>query len=193
MAETVDFISGRHLGGPSTIFPIPIYTNGIDNFDAIQYEIDKAAEKVNFNMRPDWGHTHYLSDITFKENFIEKYKLTKFKKELTWHVNQYHQNKNFSIESSWMTVFKKYNYGHIHDHGGNDISGVYYFKTNSQDGNFFFESPYPLDDTRVQIGPQPGMIVLFPSWLRHGIQTNLTDNVRMSLSFNIKLAKESEL
>ena len=66
--------SGHHLGGSSTIFPIPIYTNGIDNFDAIQDEIDKAAEKVNFNMRPDWGHTHYLSDITFEENFIEKLK-----------------------------------------------------------------------------------------------------------------------
>jgi len=185
--------SGHHLGGSSTIFPIPIYSNGIENFDDIQYEINKAAEKVNFEMRPDWGHTHYLSDITFEENFIEKYKLTNFKKELTWHMNQFHQNKNFSIETSWMTVFKKYNYGHIHDHGEYHISGVYYFKTNSHDGDLFFESPYPLDVTRVQVTPQPGMLVLFPSWLKHGIQTNITDDVRMSLSFNLKLSKESEL
>ena len=134
--------SGHHLGGSSTIFPIPIYSNGIENFDDIQYEINKAVEKVNFEMRPDWGHTHYLSDITFEENFIEKYKLTNFKKELTWHMNQFHQNKNFSIESSWMTVFKKYNYGHIHDHGGNDISGVYYFKTNSQGEPIFSAVKY---------------------------------------------------
>ena len=33
--------------------------------------------------------------------------------------------------------------------------------------------------------PKEGKILLFPGWLEHGVKTNLTDNVRMSLSFNV--------
>ena len=33
--------------------------------------------------------------------------------------------------------------------------------------------------------PEVGKILLFPGWLKHGINTNNTDNIRISLSFNI--------
>ena len=58
------------------VMPIPIYTvECIDNVNEIQQEIDTVARDIGFKHSEGWGQTHYLSDPTFKENFIEDNKL----------------------------------------------------------------------------------------------------------------------
>ena len=32
-----------------------------DNYQSINYHIDKVIDKVDFNMKENWGATHYLS------------------------------------------------------------------------------------------------------------------------------------
>ena len=181
------------------VMPIPIYSvECIDNVNEIQQEIDSVARGVGFKHSEGWGQTHYLSDPTFKENFIEDNKLDTLKKELDKHVEKYCDELEFKkdlfsyrIESSWLSLFQKNSYGHIHDHGSSDISGVYYHKTNGDDGSIFFVSPAPsssrpvqICNTRLTYPPITGGLILFPGWLRHGIETNTTDNTRISLSFN---------
>jgi len=125
--------------------------------------------------------------------------LHKVKKIIDHHLRVYCSELNFPIRdyelNTWFSLFKKGNYAHIHNHGLADISGVYYYKTNGKDGKIFFESPNPHFDTsrcyfwkgyRREYDPEEGHILLFPSWLRHGVETNQTDDVRISLSFNIK-------
>ena len=54
------------------VMPIPIYSvECIDNVNEIQQEIDTVARGIGFKHSEGWGQTHYLSDPTFKENFIE--------------------------------------------------------------------------------------------------------------------------
>jgi uncharacterized protein (TIGR02466 family) len=95
-----------------------------------------------------------------------------------------------------MTLNELGSYAVMHDHGSSDISGVYYYKTNEQDGNLFFQTPNKLLSSNflfksipsiVEYTPKVGKIVLFPGWLNHGVHTNTTDNERVSISFNIKL------
>ena len=187
--------------------PIPIYqVECIDNINEIQQEIDSVIKDVNFKRSEEWGQTHYLSDTTFTENFIEHNKLITFKSELNKHLQKYcddlkFKSESFSyyMESSWVTLLKKGNYGHIHDHGDSDISGVYYHKTNGDDGNIFFLSPAPTSSKPAQIcsgrltfSPRPGSLILFPSWLRHGVETNTTNNIRISVSFNYKFVKKEK-
>ena len=40
-------------------------------------------------MHPNWGHTHFLSDVTFDQHFIKDNRCNKFTEELDWHVQKY--------------------------------------------------------------------------------------------------------
>ena len=180
-------------------YATPIYAGVVGFFDEIQSEIKKSIEDIDFSMRDDWGSTHHLSDTGFNENAIEKYNLNSFKVELDNHIKDYcdvigFKTRDYILEASWLSLFRKGNYGHVHTHGSADISGVYYYQTTGNDGNLFFESPVPNMGgslvynglaNRQEFKPENGRLVLFPGWLPHGIMTNTTDDTRISLSFNI--------
>ena len=56
-------------------FPTPIYANKVDDYDLIQEEISNVIPNIGFAMRDDWGETHWLSDVTFRSNFVFEYGL----------------------------------------------------------------------------------------------------------------------
>ena len=180
-------------------FSTPIYYSFATNKEGIHSSIGNCIDKVNFSMKEEWGSTCYLSAPFFTENVIEKYKLDLLEKEIDIHLKEYcsklgYNTRKYSM-TSWFTLSKKGNYSHIHHHSPADISGVYYYKTSEKDGDLFFESPNPhLDSSRCYIkkygnvwkhSPREGKILLFPSWLRHVVETNETDSERISLYFNI--------
>ena len=156
-------------------------------------------DRVDFNMKNNWSATHYLStDFVGEFNIIKELGLHKIKKEIDKHVRNYCDELGFEMQEykmeSWFSKFEKGNYAHIHNHGITDISGVYYYKTNGEDGRLFFKSPNKNLETskcyiklsgRRKYKPREGDIVLFPGWLDHGVETNSTDNIRISLAFNI--------
>jgi uncharacterized protein (TIGR02466 family) len=180
------------------VFPTPIYTSQVRDLEQIQGEILPQITQLPFYMIDKFGSTHWLSTQTFKEDIIGDLQLNSFIAELDYHINEYCRVLAVPVpnytRTSWFSLFKQGNYGHIHTHGGSDISGVYYYETNESDGDLFFEDPRPSSCTsiatnnlanRIRYTPQVGKLVLFPGWLPHGIMTNTTDNKRVSLSFNI--------
>mgnify|MGYP001192090203 CR=1 FL=1 len=185
------------------LFPTALYLSVVNDFQNIQKELDDCIDDIEFEIYNNKGKTHYLSDPTFKSNLVYKYNLKYFIKELDVHLKNYLQAINIKIESgfsysiseSWMTKFTKGDYGRMHNHGGYDISGCYYYKTSGHDGNIFFESPASQhSDCFMHKGtynqtyaPIKGGLLLFPGWINHGICENITDNIRMSLSFNITI------
>ena len=178
-------------------FSVPIYCCTVSDFDLIQTELESCIEDMDFNMVTEWGSTHYLSDSKFKNNLILDFNLEKFSNEVDIHVNKYiskigFPKTNYKIVSSWFALFRRGNYAHIHNHGDCDIAGVYYFKKSGNDGNLFFCTPNKAEDTsfifnsrRIVTNSKEGEILLFPGFLDHGVQTNDTDDERVSLSFNI--------
>jgi len=90
------------------------------------------------------------------------------------------------------------------------FSGVYYLKVPSDSGRIIFHDPRSrtidaMMDTKycgyqpeVSIDPQPGMIIYFPSWLEHEVETNLaigkdpSEHDRISIAFNIISKNELE-
>ena len=180
------------------LYPTPIYCSRAKQFEDVQQELKTTVENTNFAIREDWG-THYLSHQNFGSDFIEENELFYFSTEIDFHVRNYCKEigsvvPNYRLES-WISMFKPGNYGHIHSHGYSDISGVYYYKTNGDDGDIFFECPVPTIGSsfcyfnnycnRWIHKPEEGKILLFPSWLKHGISKNETDETRISISFNL--------
>ena len=181
------------------IFSTPVYKTNIDNFQSIQTEIEDAVDILSdsFGMREDWGTTHYISDVTFSDNIIKELDMNILEKEILKHIQKYRKHTPFGnkfsryslvgdahITASWLTRFEKGNFSSIHDHGMDDISGCYYYKTSGKDGDFFYESSSPWGG-RVNVPPEEGQLLLFPSWMKHGVLSNDTESIRMSLAFNV--------
>jgi len=187
-------------------FPTPIYYSQLDGeqLSNVQEELglafDVLKENNSFGQAPGWGSkTHQVSDPRFVDNIIDDFKLIALKTEIYNHVHSYMQelnssvNKKFRIAASWFTETKPGEYTRVHNHGSSDISGVYYFKTNKNDGALTFMSPVQLlpaiiftkiQDT-VTYQPEVGKLILFPGWMYHTVAENETADDRISLSFNI--------
>lgn len=105
-----------------------------------------------------------------------------------------------SIQSSWINVNDKYSYNLKHTHPRSLFSGVYYVQVPegiSGDIIFYRENymlnyipPYVVEDwntvnsATISYKSKAGMLLIFPSWLEHSVTTNLTDEDRISISFN---------
>lgn len=86
-----------------------------------------------------------------------------------------------------------------HVHPGAFLSGVYYVSAPAECGNIEFHdpvaervmAPYPVagDTTRsgeaIEYSVKEGLMLLFPAWVRHGVQPNRSRHARVSVSFNI--------
>jgi len=173
-----------------------------DDFSCVQNEIAnylKQHPTYNFQKHPQFGSSnHKLSDYKFENNLIKNYKMTHLENCIKKQTQLFLQNLsgtkfNTSIQTSWLTSTQNKEHSIVHHHSTYDLAGVYYYKTNTQDGELFFINPcmslvssYFLSaDQIVAYPPQEGKLIIFPAWLQHGVKTNETDNERISLSFNI--------
>ena len=184
-------------------FATPVLSKTAKDFKlvGIQNEITKACEKITFSKNENWvSNNHSLSDISFQSNFIEEYDLKLLKKFISSSVDEYlqgtiGQKMPYKIIQSWMTKTVKGEITTLHNHGMFDIAGVYYYKSNSEDGNIKFINPNAglaasqtfIKEYDVHVEPKEGLLILFPAWLNHMVEMNNTDSERMSLSFNINI------
>lgn len=116
------------------------------------------------------------------------------------------RNRRLAIETFWVNISPKYAYNALHDHPQSLVSGVYYVQVNEQSGALRFRdpragkriSPWPIDKEkktdqrhwdRVTYQPIAGRLILFPSWLEHDVEANLSEQERISISFNMNLLK----
>ena len=68
------------------LFSTPLYSSSVSNFAVIKDKIDECIEKIDFQYREQWGRTHLLSDPTFAEDILTKYRLNVVKKEIDHHL-----------------------------------------------------------------------------------------------------------
>ena len=72
------------------LFAPPIYYDFVSDNEAIKYHIDKIIDKVDINMKKEWGNTHYLStDFKSNPNVLKEYALVKLSKEIDKHLGNY--------------------------------------------------------------------------------------------------------
>ena len=186
------------------LYPTPLYVAKIspqEGFETIQEEAKRAIEASEFEMKPEWGATHYLSSTNFISDVIAEQDMKIFSIILHAHLQNYMNIVGFNMReyqrTSWFSLFQKGQYGQTHNHGNSDVSGCYYIETTGADSSIFFEDPRPAHETNYAFGgkymsgrrnqePEVGKLLLFPGYLQHGIKANMTNTDRVSLSFNIK-------
>jgi len=128
-------------------------------------------------------------------------------KEITRHAKDYYEFAKVDAEPKllnlWVNVNRKHNYNSLHTHPHSFLSGTLYVKVPSGDaGNFvlhrdgkfkdYLDFVAPSDPEfyhYYSIKPEPNKILLFPSYMQHSVESNLTedqDDARISLAFNFK-------
>jgi len=101
------------------------------------------------------------------------------------------------IQNIWLNINGPGSYNHLHNHAGSILSGVYYVKATPEQGNIFFErgdnaeyflppmeKPNYFTSTATTYKAMTNAIYIFPGWLKHSVQPNLTSEDRISISFN---------
>ena len=90
-----------------------------------------------------------------------------------------------------------------HNHPGSSLAGVYYFHTPEKSGDILLHDQrscctwenlnYEPNDPQKQktartyhrIKPQEGLLIMFPGFLQHSVETNLSNQNRISIVFNV--------
>jgi uncharacterized protein (TIGR02466 family) len=103
---------------------------------------------------------------------------------------------NLRLINMWANINSNYNYNQLHVHPGAILSGVYYVKKpdNSgpiefmrSDGGEHFTNPNQksfFTDGWAMFEAAEGTLVIFPGWLKHSVGANLSQEERISISFN---------
>ena len=183
-------------------FPTPIYIKDLPNVDQLNSYLeqkiiqwsqqDKGVSKTNA------GGWHSATDMNQKEEYNV---LTKelfnmqdeiFKKEFL--------TQKPVLGNMWANINGPGNFNRPHLHPNALFSGVYWIKTPINSGNLMLYDPRPGAHTtmpnrkkgklppelwrEVHYEPKAGRCIMFPSWLWHEVQSNRSNDTRISVSFN---------
>jgi uncharacterized protein (TIGR02466 family) len=105
---------------------------------------------------------------------------------------------------AWANIVRNGSHHKIHNHPDCDWSGVYYVAVGVPDANAPAENGMiefldprmgatlpglsgPEALPKLRVPPEPGLMLLFPSWLYHYVNTFQGTGERISIAFNVKL------
>jgi len=187
------------------MFPSIITEVNCSCFDILQpylidwiYNYKKQTDGVIISNRGGWQSP---SDFWHQQSFLQYYNY------LCTHIFQSinFYNLKLKISNMWININQKGDYNVEHDHPNSILSGVLWIKCPENCGGLQFNSSksflesYLLqnadDDFRREtnyyntftITPKNGVILLFPSHMRHSVEENTSNEDRISISFNLVL------
>jgi len=191
-------------------FSTPIWTSKIDNYEKINnmminyiYELQKKDPKgVTKSNLKGWHSKNFDMKDDEPKSFIEAIKknINKAINDMAWDLN----SQEVTLSNMWAIINKKGAMNQKHHHSNSDLSAAYYVTAKENCGDIIFYDPRPgkvykhpfsnkpnlLNADNNGVKPEPGMLVLFPSYLEHSVNPNISDYERVVISFNISLEKK---
>jgi len=198
------------------IFPIPLYrahskpnlspTESAELEDIIkgrntsQKEVTAGQTSSNYNSQTNNSFAHNKSVFETKFANLKEYCENHIKIYVKEVFGNHDKGLTFYITQSWVNITKPGETHGLHWHMNSIISGVFYISVQEGDHISFFDPFYKLkniiliDHEEIQawnsdmyrINVTNNELILFPSWLDHGITQNESATTdRISLAFNV--------
>jgi uncharacterized protein (TIGR02466 family) len=111
------------------------------------------------------------------------------------------------VVTGWANINEYGDYNRTHIHSNHHWSGVYYVDIGNPDQSVGPNGAIEFIDPRPAVGvfdfpgitatgtwtllPEPGLMLLFPSWLRHSVLPYFGDKSRITIAFNIRVGELS--
>lgn len=182
------------------INPIVIDQLNIDNDKIADYVLDLKEKDKGRKISNSGGwqsnNIDFKDEICFQELFTEIYK----RMETILKEFEFDDELNINLENFWINVNNKGDYNIPHVHPNSLFSGIYYVNAEKDMGKIVFMNPimahpYCINSRMIKnyntfnsaewsIMPNTGLLVIFPSWLLHYVETNRTEENRISIAFN---------
>lgn len=177
-------------------FATPLYK---DHIVLDKSKINPALKAMEFK-RINTGDRYHSSDYKILDN-----DLLFLKKDIQLKIEDYAYNHlglakrhKLKITDSWVMKHYRDDSSEIHWHPNSIISGVIYLQTDKDSGNIcFFREKNLFNDIldfefvenavnqkEIQVTPNDGMILLFPSKTLHGVNKSNSDVPRFCCAFN---------
>lgn len=177
-----------------------------DNLNHNKIEKNLVKECLSLSKKIKKGGDNWVSNKTY--NTIDTYNILKnkkFKNLNEWICNQVLKYSNtlkyknsYNCVEGWFNIYKKYDYQEFHDHGKNTLSAVYFLKSNPEKSSkilFKFninenlmdpttDPSFILTSPSAWYKPIPGRLLIFKSTLRHCVERQEDDDLRISLAYN---------
>ena len=188
-------------------FSTPIWTSIIPNFQELNEKLYKYIKELH-SKNPDgitksnllgWHSEDFDLESDEPKYFINSISscLNDAFLDMGWDL----VNQKVNITSMWSVINKKNASNARHIHSNNYISAAYYVKAPKNCGDIKFHDPRSAKVIRtpitkkpnnlnlevINITPQEGLLVLFPSYLHHSVDMNNSSVERVVISFNIDL------
>jgi uncharacterized protein (TIGR02466 family) len=202
------------LANKIDLFSTPIHVFKIENFQslntALKSQIMDRAAVPGLNGTSNIGGWH--SDVDL-ESWSQESKLLcelimKSAQNVVKQDHKYARVGGASLQA-WANVTIRNGFNMPHLHHMSSMSGVYYvcIGNSGQEagGELVFFDPRCLGQAHDNLGfpgvntidhkvnPQDGMLIIFPSWLKHWVTPYHSDEPRVSIAFNIRLNSNEQL
>lgn len=186
------------MSNVNTIFSTSIFFGKIT--DDLSPLIDKCNQERNkssgiiVSNRSGW-HSDILSG-KFIQPYVEKY-LKNLKNVWRFHSD-------IKVSNFWFNIGDSNSYNILHDHPSSLLSGVIYLQCPPNSSPIVFRNPiadlissYLIPFTEFDVNselaleynykPEEGDIIIFPSWIKHRVDSGNFDGERISLAFNTEV------
>jgi len=194
-------------------FSTPVWVQQINNFESINSELKNyiyqeqeknpdGVKKSNFN---GWHSENFDLKNENLKNFINEVSnnIGAAVNDMGWDL----EAQIVKITNMWAIINKNKAFNERHHHGNSALSAAYYVKAENNAGNIVFFDPrqanvfhHPtakkandLNGQIKSITPKPGTLILFPSYLEHKVEENLSNKERIVVSFNVALIRKRDL
>jgi len=196
---------------PNLFFPTPVWTLQLDDYQSVNEKMYKFIkitqlkdqEGIKKSNNKGWHSKDFNMQENDPKNFI-KFILPAIEQVIT-DMNWEKQKQSININNMWAIINTGGAANLRHQHGNSTISGAYYVRAPKNSGDIVFYDPRPapvytypkalnpnlLNDQVNGISPKEGALVLFPSYLDHSVNENLSNEERIVISFNITIQIKS--
>ena len=193
---------------PNLLFPTPVWTIQLDNYKSVNeqmFSYIKTKQKndkigVSKSNVKGWHSTDFDLNDKDPQTFIS-FILPAIEKVMT-DMNWDKEKQIAKINNMWAIVNTGGSANLRHQHGNSTISGAYYVRAPMNSGDIVFYDPRPapvyshpnttnpnfLNAQVNGVSPKEGALVLFPSFLDHSVNENISSSERIVISFNIRIS-----
>ena len=198
------------MNKPNLFFPTPVWTLQLDNYQSINEQMykfikitqSKDQQGISKSNIKGWHSKDFNMQENEPKNFI-KFILPAIEQVIT-DMNWEKQKQSININNMWAIINTGGAANHRHQHSNCTISGAYYVRAPKKSGDIVFYDPRPapvyfhplstkpnsLNATQNSVNPVEGGLVLFPSYLDHSVNPNISNEERIVVSFNINLIRK---
>jgi uncharacterized protein (TIGR02466 family) len=149
----------------------------------------------------NWASNVYNTCGTF--NLHEHKSFKNLNNVVSHHTNNFAKilksNYNYECKESWFNFYNKGDYQEYHTHSYSVFSAVYYFLSSENSGKIIFENPTEpdmcslknvnefdnLNSNTCYFKPPTKSLLIFRSNIRHMVEKNNSDEMRITGAFNL--------